>query len=430
MNVKRCRGVLVFLAIFILVSVAFIPMNTSARLKDIWKKTYGGPSDDVATSHIFTDDGGILVVGYTRSFGEGKLNNIFIVKTNKNGYTQWRKTYGGTFDDEGSEVIKTSDGGYAIAGSSESYKGKAQYDFYLLKTDSKGNKQWDTGFGGRYAERCYSLIETEDGGYLMAGSTITYGARGSDYWVVKTDEEGNMLWNETYGGDGDDICRSVIKTRDGDYLLAGYTDSFGDPGQGAYLVKINETGSTLWTRTSGGIYDDYVHDVIRAEGGGGFVFVGSTTSYGAGEESFWMTKTDSEGHEEWNYSSDGDYDEIAYSVEQSENGNFLMTGFTSSYGDGGKDFWIVEINKEGKEVSKNAFGSGDDEVAYSIAIDEKNDIAIAGFTESYGAGGRDFWVVKLGRPERIPLLWVIGGVIGTAATVVAIYKINKRYRLV
>ncbi len=412
----------------VIVLSMIIPQTTSAQLNDEWKKTYGGSGDDVARSVLFTDDGGLIVVGYTRSFGEGKLNNIYILKTNQNGYTQWRRTFGGNFDDEGEEIIQTEDGGFLIAGSSESFQGRAQYDFYMLKIDSEGRKEWDNGFGGDYDEQCYSVAQTDDGGYLLGGSTVTFGARGKDFWVVKTDDQGKEEWRQAYGGDGDDICRSVIRTEDGNYLLAGYTDSFGDPGQGAYLVKINETGSMIWNRSTGGIYDDYVYDVIRSEDGG-YAYVGSTTSYGAGEESFWLTKTDSEGYEEWNYSSDGDYDEVAYSVYQSKEGNYIMTGYTSSYGKGGRDVWVVEIDEEGEEISKKTFGGSGDDVAYSITGSKGDRFAIAGYTRSFGAGGKDFWVIKIGRPQVIPVLWLVVGVVSIISFVVIANYIIKKHRL-
>ena len=424
----KSKHLVVLIALLLIFSILIIPKPASGQLNDEWKKSYGGAGKDVAKSVIFTEDGGLLIAGSTRSFGPGKLYNYHIVKTNNNGYTEWRRTYGGKFDDEAEDIIQTDDGGFAIAGSSESYQGRAQYDFYLIKTDSEGKKQWDTGFGGNYNERCYSVIQTDDGGYMMAGSTITYGARGNDFWVVKLDSGGNMTWSEAYGGDGDDICRSVIKTGDGNYLLAGYTDSFGDPGQGSYLVKINEEGEKIWERAAGGTFDDYVYDVILTEDGG-FVYVGSTTSYGAGEESFWLVKTDSKGYEEWNYSSDGGYDEVAYSVVKTDDGNYLMGGYTSSYGQGGMDFWAVEINPQGEEVSKKTFGSGGDEVAYSITKSENGKYALAGYTESYGAGQSDYWVVKIGRPYKIPLLWVVGGSIGIVTAVVIAFKLSKRYRL-
>ncbi len=429
MGKKGVKNVPLVLLVFALLSVSCVPQASSAKLAKDWSQTYGGSGDDVAHSLVFTDNGGIIIAGHTRSFGEGKLNNFHLVKANNNGYVQWRRTYGGAYDDEPEEIIKTGDGGYAVAGSSESFKGKAQYDFYIIKTDSKGRKEWDTGFGGRYNEKCYSVIQTEDNGFLMAGSTITYGARGNDFWAVKTDGDGNIKWVKAYGGDGDDICRSVIETHDGNYLLAGYTDSFGDPGQGGYLVKIDGSGDVIWNRTAGGTFDDYVYDITKTEDGG-YAYVGSTTSYGAGEESFWLVKTNSTGHEQWHYASDGDYDEVAYSVTTNKKGNYMMAGYTSSYGHGGKDVWVVEVDKKGEAVSKETFGSDRDEEAFSIAMSSGGRYAVAGYTNSFGAGGEDFWVVKLGTPKKIPIFWTGAGLAIFVAGVAVFHKLNQKYRFI
>lgn len=412
--------------IFFIIGFAVTPGFSSAQIHDDWKKTYGGPSDDVGRSVLFTDDGGLIIAGYTHSFGTGKLSNIHIVKTNKNGFTEWRRTYGGEYDDQAEEIIKTEDGGYLVAGSSESYQGKAQNDFYMLKLDSDGKKQWENGFGGNYREECYSVVQTEDNGYLLVGQTVTFGKRGKDFWAVKTDDEGNELWRRTYGGDGGDVARSVTKTEDGNYLIAGSTNSFGDPGWGAYLVKIDGSGDVIWNRTAGGNFNDQVYDITQVEDG--YVYVGSTTSYGAGEESFWMVKTDLEGYEEWNYSSDGNFDEVAYAVEESKVGSYVMTGYTSSYGKAGRNFWVVEISEDGEEMHKRTFGSGGDEEAYDIDISEEDEFALAGYTSSYGAGGEDFWVVKTGRKRSIPITWVVVGVVGIISLIVVGNWLNKRYR--
>lgn len=429
MEIGRNQFMRIPMIVFVLaiLVVYSIPQVSSAKLTKDWSQTYGGEGDDVARSLVFTDDGGVLLAGYTRSFGEGKLNNFHLVKVNKNGYVQWRRTYGGEYDDEIAEVIKTEDGGFAIACSSESFKGKAQYDFYLMKLDSKGEKQWDTGLGGAYDERCYSVVQTDENGYLMAGSTISYGARGDDFWAVKTDEEGKIEWSRAYGGDGDDICRSVIETHDGNYLLAGYTDSFGDPGQGAYLVKIDGSGDVIWNRTAGGTFDDFVYDVIKTEDEG-YAYAGSTTSYGAGEESFWLVKTNSTGHKQWHYASNGDYNEVAYSLTLSKEGNYMMAGYTASYGHGGDDIWVVEVDQKGEEVSNDTFGSEGNERAYTIAMSNEGRFVVAGYTNSFGAGGKDFWAVKVGRPRVIPILWAAAGFGGFAAVVTAVYVLNKKYR--
>lgn len=441
MSFNKKTHVVALVILFFMISILIIPQPTSGQLNNKWEKAYGGSSKDVAKSVIFTDNGGLIIAGYTRSFGEGKLNNYHLVKTNNNGYTEWRRTYGGKYDDEAEDIIQTDDGEYAVAGSSKSFtvlgQEKGQYDFHMIKTNSKGkmdNNSLSVSFGGKFDEKCYSLIQTEDGGYILAGTTLTYTDGGKDFWVVKTDENGevvesnNNTWKKSYGSEGDDVCRSVIKTDDGNYLLAGHTDSSDGLGKDAYIIKMDKKGEVLWSRRNGGEHDEYIYDAILTEDGG-FVYVGSTTSYGAGEESFWLVKTNSEGFEEWDYSSNGKFDEVAYSVVQTKKGNYMMAGYTSSHGNGGNDFWVVEVNNKGKAVSKKTVGSGGNEIAYSITQYNDNDrFAVAGFTESYGAGQSDFWVVKIGRPYKIPVLWVIGGSAAVGIAIFTVFKLSKKYR--
>ena len=140
-----------------------------------------------------------------------------------------------------------------------------------------------------------------------------------------------------------------------------------------------------------------------------------------------MVKTNSTGHELWNYSSDGDFEEIAYSVENTQEGEYIMAGYTSSYGKPGRNVWVVEIGTKGEELSKETFGGDKDEEARSIAISEEGKISVAGYTESFGAGEEDFWIVRVGRSRKLNVLWVGIGSVAVIAIVYTVYKLSKRY---
>ena len=150
---------------------------------------------------------------------------------------EWNKTFGGTDDDWAWSVQQTSDGGYIIAGTTESY-GAGYGDFWLVKTDSEGNEEWNKTFGGTYSDGARSVQQTSDGGYILAGDTFSYGAGYSDFWLVKTDSEGNKEWSKTFGGNAWDGARSVQQTSDGGYIIAGYTGSYGAGGDDFWLVKV------------------------------------------------------------------------------------------------------------------------------------------------------------------------------------------------
>ncbi|WXG46216.1 MAG: hypothetical protein WED05_06055 [Candidatus Atabeyarchaeum deiterrae] len=200
-----------------------------------WNKTYGGTGYDAARSVQQTSDGGYILAGYTSSFGAGGYD-FWLVKTDGSGNQQWNKTYGGASDDGARSVQQTSDGGYVVAGYTTSF-GAGGYDFWLVKTDGSGNQQWNKTYGGTGYDSAQSVQQTSDGGYVMAGGTFLSGASFADFCLVKTDGSGNQQWNKTYGGAVHDSAYSVQQTSDGGYIVAGLTWSFGAGGDDFWLVK-------------------------------------------------------------------------------------------------------------------------------------------------------------------------------------------------
>jgi len=192
-------------------------------------------------------------------------------------FIDWDKTYGGVSGDEALSVVQTSDGGYAIAGRTTSF-GASSSDFWLVKTDPAGNIVWSQIYGGADYERAESVVQTTDGGYAIAGCTTSFGAGIWDYWLVKTDSTGNMQWSETYGGTGHDLASSVVQTTDGGYAIAGYTTSFGAGGDDFWLVKTDSTGNMLWNHTYGGEGNDEALSVVQTNDGG-YAIAGYTTSF-------------------------------------------------------------------------------------------------------------------------------------------------------
>jgi hypothetical protein len=198
---------------------------------------------------IQTSDGGYVPVGRTDSFGAGSWD-FWLVKTDALGVMQWNRTYGGAHYDYAFSVVQTTDGGYAMAGYTQSF-GAGSSDAWLVKTDSSGNVQWSRTYGGTDSDDAWSVVQTADGGYALAGQQRSLTTAGwYDFWLVKTDANGNMQWNKTYGRINWDIAYSVVQTKDGGYVLAGSTES---PGAfDAWLVKTDENGNIQWNKTYGG----------------------------------------------------------------------------------------------------------------------------------------------------------------------------------
>jgi len=244
-----------------------------------WTKTIGGPKGDEGYSLIQTSDGGYAIAGYTKSFGAGDWD-VYVVKLDANGNLQWTKTIGGPETEWGNSLIQTSDGGYVIAGGTDSF-GAGETDVYVVKLDANGNLQWTKTIGGENWEAGHSLIQTSDGGYAIAGGTISFGIRESDVYVVKLDAKGNLQWTKTIGGPGYEIGLSLIQTSDGGYAIAGYTGSFGAGGHDVYVVKLDANGNLQWTRTIGGPESEEGHSLIQTSDGG-YAIAGTTISFGAG----------------------------------------------------------------------------------------------------------------------------------------------------
>jgi predicted secreted protein len=375
-----------------------------------WDGTYGGTSDDVAYSVVQTSDGGYAIAGWTDSFGAGG-SDIWLVKADVNGNMQWNKTYGGTGDEEAYALVQTSDGGYAIAGQTSSTS-DGRWDMWLIKTDANGQMTWNKTYGGLGSdEQLRSMIKTADGGYALAGALDNpHYADVDDFLLVKTDANGNMMWNRTYGGTGWEFAVSVVQTEpDGGYALIGPTRSFGNGGLDFWFVKTDSAGSMQWNKTYGGTNDDIATSLVQTSEGG-YAIGGETSSSGAGSSDFWLVKTDAEGNMQWNETYGGANQEEAWSVVQTSDGGYAIAGWTDSFGAGGGDFWLVKTDAKGQMRWNQTYGGAGSEWGYNNKVIQTIDggYAIASCTTSFGAGNYDFWLIKLKSVRALTLTPAIG----------------------
>jgi len=373
----------------------FLPSSLPAQIT--FERTYGGTDDDYGYSVQQTGDDGFIIAGYTSSSGPGGVD-AYLVRTDACGDTLWTKTFGGAYYDECRSVHQTTDGGYIITGYTASL-GAGGADVYLIKTNAAGDTLWTKTFGGTDWEEGQSVLQTTDGGYVITGYTYSFGAGGWDVYLIKTDADGDTLWTRTYGGRDDDCGWSVQQTADSGYIIAGYTRSFGAGSYDIYLVRTDARGDTLWTRTLGGAQEDFGRSMQQTSDGGCIV-VGSTTSYGAGSADVYLIRTNANGDTLWTKTIGGREGDGASSVQQTFDGGYIIAGGTSSFGEG-CDVYLINTDANGDTLWTKAFGGGDGDGTGSVRRTSDGGYIVAGYTYSFGAGGSDVYLIKTDSLGRV-----------------------------
>jgi hypothetical protein len=344
---------------------------------------------------VQTSDGGYAIAGWTASFGAGS-NNVYLVKVDSAGNMLWNKTYGGTNNAGGNSVVQTSDGGYAIAGVINNSLGAGGYDVYLVKTDSAGIMVWNKTYGGTNNDEGDSVVQTSDGGFAIAGVTNSFGAGDDDVYLVKTDSAGNMLWNKTYGGTKADRVwqsSSLARTGDGGYAIAGYTYSFGVGSCDVYLIKTDSAGIMQWNKTFGGTTSDFGASVVQTSDGGYAIAGDSLIS--ASSRDVYLVKTDAVGIMQWNKTYGGMNSDAGKSMFQTNDSGYIITGMTNSFGAGGYDVYLVKTDSAGIMVWNKTYGGTNNDIGFSVVQTSDGGYAIAGVINNFDAGeGTDVYLIK------------------------------------
>ncbi len=312
-----------------------------------WQDNFGGESAEIARSVCQTSDGGYVVAGRTSSFS-AIGSDFYILKLDMTGTKSWEKVYGGedNFDDAWS-IQQTTDGGYIVAGYTE-IDFPDNNDAYVMKLDSNGDPIWEKTFGGSEHDGAKAVQQTADGGYIVAGYTESSGAGGMDVYVLKLDSSGGITWEETFGGAGNDVANSVQQTQDGGYVVAGSTESSGAGGMDVWALRLNNSGVLIGDETYGGTEDDEAHE-IKQTTDNGFIIAGSRGS--AGTTDMYLVKTAFDGAITWERLYGDIKDDVAYSVQQTTDGGYIVAGYThpaDATGVNDDDIYVLKLNDQGE----------------------------------------------------------------------------------
>ncbi|MHC4197349.1 MAG: hypothetical protein ACYSRP_05480 [Planctomycetota bacterium] len=310
-----------------------------------WQMTYGGMGYERSRYIQQTTDGGYIVAGDTGSFGAGD-HDIWVLKLSGEGTVEWQMTYGGTDADSAKSIQQTNDGGYILAGECDSFRPDVFDDIWLLKLRHDGTIEWQKTYGGSRIEWAGSVVQTGDGGYVLAGTTESFGAGDVDALVAKLGHDGSIEWQKTYGGASRDFAKSILQTNDGGYIVAGGTESFGAGGEDFWLLKLRHDGAVEWQKTYGGTYADSAHSIRRTTDGG-YVAAGGTTDLGDDWGDAWVFKLRHDGSIEWQKNCGGDDYDTILSIKQTADGGYIAAGYTRSFRPGPPELWVLKLNPNG-----------------------------------------------------------------------------------
>jgi hypothetical protein len=351
----------------------------------------GGSALDYGYSVVQTTDDGYVVVGHTTSFGAGS-HDLFIVKFSSSGSVQWSRAVGGSDGDFGYSVVQTTDDGYVVVGHTTSF-GAGLRALFIVKFSTTGSMEWTRAVGGTSSDYGESVVQTSDGGCAVVGNTTSFGAGSCDLFIVKFSTSGSVQWSRAVGGGNSDYGKSVVQTSDGGYVVTGNTKSLGAGYPDLFLVKLSSSGSLEWAKAVGGTEADYGNSIVQTTDGG-YVVVGYTTSFGAGYHDLFLVKLSSTGSLEWAKAVGGGSNDYGYSVIRTTDGGCAVAGNTKSFGAGSCDLFIVKFSSSGSVEWAKSAGGGNADYGYSIVRTTDAGYAVAGYTMSFGAGSYNLLLVK------------------------------------
>ena len=367
--------------ILLLVVLLFTGVNVKAQIA--FQKKYVGSKYERCQSLLIDADGNYVMAGYTNSFGTDTFD-VYVIKTNVMGDTLWTRTIGGLETDQGVDIQKTIDNGYVVVGSTYSF-GAGGSDVYLIKLNNSGDTLWTRAYGGASDEGGNSIKQTGDGGFIIAGYTNSFGSGFIDVYILKVDSDGIFQWSKTFGGTSTESAYDIQLANNG-FIIAGYT-SLGAGNFDAYLINTDFSGNMIWSKKYGGASHDYGYSV-QTTSDGGYILVGTILSSGAGNHDVYLIKTNSIGDTLWTKSYGGTLADYGYVVKQMPDDGYTIAGTSYSFFGTGStsDVYLLNTNATGNLNWSRMIGSVSIDEAHTLALTSDGGFLIGGLSWSFGGG--------------------------------------------
>jgi len=356
----------------------------------VWTSVFGADSVNHGYAVRQTPDSGYVIAGCGGSY---MAPDIYLAKTDTGGNTLWTKHYTGFGDDRAKYLHHTYDGGYIITGYTAAMAG-GPADLFLMHTNSQGDSSWFTVYGGAGDEQGQCVQQTPDSGYIVVGWTESYGAGESDFWISKHNSNGDTVWTKVYGDSLSEQGWSVCCTSDSSYVMVGMTESVGAGDADLWILKTDADGDTVWTKTYGGVYNDYGRSIEETHDGG-YIIAGHTYSFGAGYYDMWLIRTDSLGDSLWSITLGGGGHDYCYSVQQTSDLGFIASGSTDSFGSINRDVFVVRLETEAGVVEKTISSERQSSIRYTTILSGPLQLPTDKSCKVFDVAGRQIGVEQL-----------------------------------
>lgn len=350
---------------------------------------YSSLVESYGSSFVQTADQGFAIAGFT-SYEGITHEDALVIKTNSSGDQLWMKRFGGKHEDGAFSIIENSDKDLIVCGFTDTF-GNLNYDSWIIKINEKGDHIWNKTVKIINGSACLSIIQDLDGGYVFTG--LANYSDSPDILLVKVDKKGKMLWHKTYGGEKDDVGLSVVHAKEGGYVITGYTSSLTNGKEDVCVIKTNKKGDKIWSKVYGGPENDRGHSIINTDDEG-FVIAGFTQSFGEGLDDIWLIKLDHKGNKLWNKTFGGIESDRAFSVVRTSDNGLAITGFTNSFGAGNEDLWIIKTDANGTHLWNRTFGGIEKDRGRCIVQTISGPLAVIGYTASYEESKVNVWLLK------------------------------------